>query len=103
MQSAKYNLQYAQSIPALSSQLSTAGAAGGDGVLNLLIANDAYDFGSAVWYLTTQCDQGVRQSLQSGESAGWNSYLKCIGTTSTSDRAAYYSRATIALGVNAQG
>ena len=100
MQSAEFNLKYAQSITALSSQISTAEAAGGDGVLDLLIANDDYDFGSAAWFITTQCSQSVRQQLQEGNAQGWGGYLECIGTTVTSDRTAYYTRATTTLGVN---
>ena len=99
MQSPKYNLMYAQSIPALSSYLQKINTADPKAVLNLLVTYINYDFGSAAWFLATQCDQSVRTGLQSGSAAGFTAYIACIGTTETSDRDAYYQRATSALGV----
>ena len=57
------------------------------------------DFGSAAWFLTSQCDQSVRTGLQSGSADGFSAYISCIGTSETSDRDAYYQRAKTALAV----
>ncbi|KAL2037692.1 hypothetical protein N7G274_009637 [Stereocaulon virgatum] len=53
MQGPKFNVEYAQSLPALKASL----PAGNDpaAVLALLVANIDYDFASAAWFLTTQC------------------------------------------------
>ncbi|MCJ1267749.1 hypothetical protein MMC22_007635 [Lobaria immixta] len=98
MQSAAYNLQYAQSIPALYSSLQ---AIGGDpnAVRDLLTANDSLDFGSAAWFLVTVCTEATRAALQSQGLAGWQSYLtNCIGTAPTTDREAYWQRAVQVFG-----
>ncbi|GKZ72129.1 hypothetical protein AnigIFM56816_010283 [Aspergillus niger] len=100
MQSPSYNSKYAASLPALAGQLSSVS---GDptGVLNLLLANEDYDFGSGAWFLTTQCSASVRSQLQSGSEAGWAAYITdCVGTNANDDRKAYWTRATQALGVS---
>ena len=99
MQSPKYNLEYAQSIPALKPNMSQIDTSDVKAVLNLLTYYSNYDFGSGAWFLATQCDQRVRSGLQSGSAAGFSAYIACIGTTETSDRDAYYQRAKTALGV----
>ena len=99
MQSPKYNLMYAQSIPALGPYLQKTDTSDPKAVLDLLTTYINYDFGSAAWFLTSQCDHSVRSGLQSGSAAGFSAYIACIGTTETSDRHAYYQRAVTALGV----
>ena len=99
MQSPAYNLKYAMSIPALAPYLDAIQTSNVVAVLDLLIKYTNYDFGSAAWFLTSQCDQNVISGLQSGSAAGFSAYLACIGTTETSDRDAYYQRAVTALGV----
>ena len=99
MQSPKYNLMYAQSIPALGPYLQKTDISDPNAVLDLLTTYIDYDFGSAAWFLTSQCDQSVRGGLQSGSAAGFSAYIACIGTAETSDRNAYYQRAVTALGV----
>ncbi|KAI9858545.1 MAG: hypothetical protein M1824_004281 [Vezdaea acicularis] len=97
MQMSTYNLAYAKSIPALAGPLAQVAATDLNGVLALVMA-DQYSFGSAAWFLTSQCGAGVRQGLQSGTQAGWQTYVSsCIGTTVTSDRMAYWTRAVQAL------
>lgn len=97
MQSAKYNQEYAKSIAALARYLPAARAVGDNAVLKLLTTYTNYDFGSAAWFLTTQC-QDARKAFQRGGDAGWKAYLKCIGTEDTSDRKAYYDRAIEVFG-----
>ncbi|KAF2723110.1 hypothetical protein K431DRAFT_33022 [Polychaeton citri CBS 116435] len=63
-----------------------------------LVASDRWSFGSAAWFLQTQCGDSIRQGLASGSRAGWDAYLTtCVGTTSTDDRAAIWQK-VIGLG-----
>lgn len=99
MQSAAYNLKYAQSIPELAPQLPAAQAAGAENVTSLLISYANYDFGSAAWFLTSQCDAGVVSGLAKGGTAAFGAYLGCIGTSSSDERTQYYTNALKAFGV----
>ena len=100
MQSPKYNLEYAQSIPALKDKLAAAGT-DPKAVLALLTADGNLDFGSAAWFLTTQCHDDTRTALQAGTKAGWESYITtCVNTTVTPQREAYWNRAVMAFGVS---
>ena len=96
MQSAQFNLQYATSL-----QLGAAEQSGPNGVLDALIGNDAYDFGSAAWFLDTQCGPDVKAGLATGGSPAFTAYLNCIGSAMSPDRQAYWTRATAALGIQA--
>jgi hypothetical protein len=99
MQSPTFNSKYAASIPALSSKLSSV-SNDPAGTLDLLLSDEVYDFGSAAWFLTSQCSSDVRTQLQSGSEGGWESYISsCVGTTVTDARKAYWTRAVQALGV----
>jgi hypothetical protein len=99
MQSPEFNAQYAESIPALKPEL---GAISGqaEAVLELLLKDESYDFGSAAWFLTTQCEPNVRAALKSGTEEGWQTYItSCVGTTVTEDRKVIWERAVKALQV----
>ena len=97
MQMPEFNAKYAASIQALAAQLVTAKDEP-DRVRALLTANDVYDFGSAAWYLKTQCGPDVRQNLASGGLDGFKAYVTgCLQTTVTAERLAYYERANMAL------
>lgn len=99
MQSPEFNMKYAKSIPALKEKLAAAGT-DPKAVLALLTADGALDFGSAAWFLTTQCSAPVRAALKTGSMAGWKSYItECVQTTVTPDRQAYWDRAAKAMGV----
>lgn len=50
-------------------------------ILDILVADKVTDFGSAAWFLTTQCQSDVRTQLQTGSEAGFNAHLACVGTT----------------------
>lgn len=92
-----FNVKYAASIPALAAPLAAVSNEP-DRVRALLTANDVYDFGSAAWYLKTQCGPDVRQNLASGGLDGFKAYVTgCLQTTITAERIAYYERATMAL------
>ena len=98
MQSPAFNLKYATFIPALKDKLAPV-KNDPKAVLSLLTANDDYDFGSAAWFLKTQCTPAVRKNLASGKSADFKAYLNCIGTSATSDRLKGYERALKAFGL----
>ena len=104
---ANYNLLYAQSISALSSNLSaitTATTTTGltDDELNAiraLVLPDDYSFGSGPWFLKTQC-QSAMTALEADADTGFTAYMSCVGTSATSDRLAYFTRAKAAFGLS---
>ncbi|KAL8790822.1 MAG: hypothetical protein Q9213_000446 [Squamulea squamosa] len=99
MQMPPFNLEYAQSIPALKDGLAKAGT-DVKAVLALLTANGEYDFGSAAWFMKTKCSEKVRAGLKTGTTEAWKAYItECVGTTVTDDRQAGWERAAKAMGV----
>lgn len=97
MQSPSYNKKYAASLPDIADAASQASSA--DKVLDLLVSNAEYDFGSGAWFLTTQCDKGVRKRLQSGSEEGWEAYIRdCVDTEANGERRKYWEKAVHALG-----
>jgi hypothetical protein len=63
-----------------------AEAAGGDAgriaVLALVNGDDEKSFGSAAWFVSTQCTADVRAGLVTESEDGWNKFLtQCVGTT----------------------
>jgi hypothetical protein len=107
MQMAQYNLLYARSIASLGDQVDAITTADGvdglsDDALNAiraLVLPDEYSWGSAAWFLDSQCGDGVRSGLQTGGEAGWEGYLACVGTEATDDRKAVWERANEAFGI----
>ncbi len=99
-----YVLDYVKSIPALASQTSATTTSGlSDDELNTiraLVLPDEYTWGSAAWYLTSQCSSSIRTQLQAGGQAGFEAYLGCLGVSATSDRLAYWNRANTAFGIS---
>ncbi|EED12449.1 conserved hypothetical protein [Talaromyces stipitatus ATCC 10500] len=99
MQSPIFNEKYASSISEFSPAYASA-KGNVTAVLDLLLSDGKYDFGSAAWFLTTQCSQAVRAELQSGSLSGWQGYIsECVGTSVTDDRKGYWDKAVKALGV----
>ncbi|KAM0332227.1 hypothetical protein ACHAQA_002502 [Verticillium albo-atrum] len=113
LQMPNFNLAYALDIPALHDKaLEITGGTGGsapdaasltdeqkDKILELVLP-DEYAWGSAAWFLTTQCDASVRTGLQAGTQDGLTKYLsECVGTEPTEDRIAYWQRAKDAFGL----
>lgn len=97
MQSPDFNAEYAESIEEISDEVAEA-----DGdvvkILDLLLSDEEYDFGSGAWFLTTQCDEAVREQLQSGSEEGWAAYItECVGTEANEDRKGYWETAVEAL------
>ncbi|KAK1149901.1 hypothetical protein N8T08_003457 [Aspergillus melleus] len=98
MQSPSFNAQYAASLSGIADQAVSL-AADPAGLLDLLLADEANDFGSGAWFLTSQCTPDVRTQLQSGSMDGWASFISgCVGTEASGDRQAYWQRAVEALG-----
>ncbi|KAF2467547.1 uncharacterized protein BDR25DRAFT_292003 [Lindgomyces ingoldianus] len=80
MQLPGLNLQYAASLFGAAT-VQEAGDA--TAVLNL-VGGDDESFGSAAWFLKTQCSQTIREGLASKADplTGWQNYLTgCVGTT----------------------
>lgn len=100
MQMAKYNLLYAQSIPALKSKVAQYGddvdklSDGEKNKVLALVTPDQYNFASGPWFLATQCDKSVRDALVKDVDAGFKTYMEdCVGVEVTDDRLAYLERA----------
>ena len=104
MQSAAFNMKFATSIPGLGEKLSPVmtgpqGPSDPNSILELLTADDAYSFGSASWFESTQCGPTIRSGLAGGSLAGWQAYVTgCLHATPSTDRQAYWQRAVNALG-----
>ncbi|KLJ05595.1 hypothetical protein EMPG_10928 [Blastomyces silverae] len=99
MQIAANNAAYAESLDELKDELAKLK---GDkaAILDLLLKSDDHDFGSAAWFMTTQCSPAVREELQSGSQEGWEKYLtRCIRTEATTQRRDYWERAREAMKV----
>lgn len=81
MQSPAFNEMYAKAI----------------GVTDPMADNDS-SFGSAAWFVTSQCSPEVRTGLAAGTQAGYEAYLtQCVGTTSTPERIAGWTAAIGAM------
>lgn len=93
MQSAAYNLDYARSVSKLAGELEAAQAAGPENVVNLLLSHPEYDFGSAAWFLTSQCDDGVVSGLSKAGTEAFDAYVGCIGASASAQRTEYYTNA----------
>ncbi|KAL2144998.1 hypothetical protein VTI28DRAFT_8227 [Corynascus sepedonium] len=63
-----------------------------------LVTPDETNFGSAAWFLKTQCPD-VRDGLKTASDAGWAAYHACIGTDLNDKRNAYWARAKTAFGL----
>ena len=100
MQSPEYNLKYAtwlatecENCGITAEEVEKAKAEGVKAVLTL-VNGDEWGFGSAAWFLATQCDDSVRMGLESGSEGGWETYLtSCVGTTATEERTAVWRKA----------
>jgi len=102
MQSPAYNAKYATDLFG-ADVVSQAQAAGGVEAVLQLVSGDDESFGSAAWFLATQCSQDQKTGLASGSYQGWVAYLtSCIGTTDTPERDAGWQAAKKVLNVGGQ-
>ncbi|OJD28389.1 hypothetical protein ACJ73_00198 [Blastomyces percursus] len=100
MQVAENNAKYAESLDEIKDELAKV-KGDKDAVLDLLLRSDDHDFGSAAWFLTTQCSPEVREGLQSGSQEGWEKYLtRCIWAEVTQQRRDYWKRTKTAMNLN---
>jgi hypothetical protein len=96
MQMPNFNLLYAKSLFSADKVTSAQSSGGVVGVLNIL-RPDEYAFGSAAWFIKTQCSADIQKGLQSGTQAGWEAYITdCVGTT-PDGRLAYWQKSIKAL------
>ena len=92
MQTPTNNLHYAQYLSTVCTNCgftpSQIQQAQSDPAAVLALVNtDQWSFGSAAWFLATQCSTGIRQGLAGGTLDGWHNYLQqCVGTSSTPER-----------------
>ncbi|KAF2442095.1 hypothetical protein P171DRAFT_417006 [Karstenula rhodostoma CBS 690.94] len=102
MQMAPFNEKYATDVfGADAVAAAKAGAQGdsSDAVLALVNARDEDSFGSAAWFLTTQCEASIVEGLAAGTEAGWEAYLvDCVGTSHDTARDASWIKAKEVLG-----
>ena len=97
MQSAFFNQKYAASLPELRDRY-TRVCNDSSLILDLLVSEPTWDFGSAAWFLTTQCTGKQRAGLQSGSDAAWEDYMRdCLGHPVTPGRREYWNRAIYEL------
>lgn len=72
-------------------------------ILSNVNAAPGGQWGSASWFLTTQCSDDVRKGLQTGGKAEWETFITgCVETTLDSgekSREVYWTRAAQALGM----
>ncbi|KAK0774899.1 hypothetical protein LTR91_022786 [Friedmanniomyces endolithicus] len=99
MQSPAYNLKYAEYLATVctncgitSAQVQQASAEGPAALL-ALVNTEEWSFGSAAWYLVTQCGASVREGLAAGTQEGWEGYLQCVGTSGDEKRDQLWSAA----------
>ncbi|TKA71459.1 hypothetical protein B0A55_07792 [Friedmanniomyces simplex] len=92
MQSPTYNVKYAEYLATVctncgitSAQVQQASAQGPAALL-AMVNTDEWSFGSAAWYLATQCEGSVGQGLAAGTQEGWEAYLQCVGTSADEKR-----------------
>jgi hypothetical protein len=103
MQMPAYNLKYARWLAdncanchISEEQVDAAEKAGPDDVL-ALVNGLQWSFGSAAWFLKTQCDPKILEGLADASEASWTAYIGCIGTEVTDDRKEGWKK-VVALG-----
>jgi hypothetical protein len=97
MQSASFNQKYAAWLPELRPSY-TQVCNDSNLILDLLLSDPEWDFGSAAWFLTTQCTSEQRALLQSGSDSAWEGYVQnCLGRAVTPERKQYWNRAIYEL------
>ncbi|KZZ87008.1 hypothetical protein AAP_06043 [Ascosphaera apis ARSEF 7405] len=81
MQSPAFNKKFAESIDGLRDLVRNVDP---ETILAYLNGEDDFSFGSAAWFLTTQCDEGTRNGLKNAaagqEGQAYRAYLNnCVG------------------------
>lgn len=106
MQMITYNYEYANSFPALQSQVAAIATSSSSlsstqaNAVRALVLGPDYEWGSGAWFLASQC-ASIRPTLQAGGLAGFTAYMSCVGVSpSEGDRLTYWDRAAAAFGVS---
>ncbi|KAJ4417451.1 hypothetical protein N0V85_001838 [Neurospora sp. IMI 360204] len=95
MMSPEFVKEYAQEL-----NLPIDGKSGAE-ILQLVIANDFYNFDSARWFVDKHCSADVKAKMKMGTDEGYNDYItKCVGTTMADARQQYWDRAKKAFGLS---
>lgn len=102
MQMAEFNLKYAKSIPAVQDKVANVTSTDGltDEELNrirALVIVDEHNFGSAAWFLRTQCGEEVAEALRKDVDSGFKTYMECVGVEVDESRQEYLDRAKSAF------
>ena len=104
MQSPDFNKKYLKSILddtkiEKSDDFKNKAKAAGDDVGKVLEVLNTYgslDFGSAAWFLSTEC-KGQIAGLEKGDEAGWDAYVTCVGASAGDGRKEIWKKAIEAL------
>lgn len=102
MQMAEFNLKYAKSIPALADKVANVTSTDNlsDEELNRirsLVIVDEYNFGSAAWFLRSECGEKVAEALRENIDTGFEAYMECVGVEVDESRQEYLDRAKSAF------
>jgi len=105
MQMPAFNLEYALDVqPDAVRKITTATTVDGlaDTQLNAIrdiVTTDDFTWASGAWFYTKKCDAQTKTAVQTQGKAGYAAYLACVGTSSTSEREAYWTRSRTAFGL----
>lgn len=103
MQSPAYNLAYARWLSdecadcRISAQVIAEAQQEGPVAVLALVNTDQWGFGSAAWFLRTQCDAGVVEGLAGLTIDAWRAYLACVGAGDDEARNVLWN-AAVAMG-----
>lgn len=101
MQSPSFNLQYAQSIPALKDKYAGKTNLSPEELDSMLVdlMDDKYNFASGAWFLKTQCPSQLA-GFESGDAqAAFLAHMGCVGVDMNDKRQAYFDLALKAFKV----
>ncbi|KAI9709272.1 MAG: hypothetical protein M1820_003392 [Bogoriella megaspora] len=85
MQSADNNAKYAQAVGVTGSTP--------DDIVSALNKDVNLSFGSAAWFLATQCSMSIRDQLHGQETAGFSAYItQCVNTGDLEKRTAIWNQ-----------
>jgi hypothetical protein len=100
MMSSQFTSLYAQATLPADQWAQVQG--NGDAIIQALLP-DELSFGSAAWFLTTQCSPQVRTALQSGSEDGARQFFtSCVYTSYGEDRATLWEAAHAQVGTGIQ-
>lgn len=104
MQMPRFNLKYAQSLEGVKDKVTDITSTDGlsDAELNRildLVIVDEHNFGSAPWFLRSECTEEVLDKLITNVDDGFKAYMDCVGVKIDETRLEYLERAKAAFGI----